>query len=146
MAWSCSCSVSSSSSSSSLSSSGSGRPRDTGRRFTGEGDTELRSRCCRYFRRPDGELKSASWGDLGGQFGGSRGAAILLAFRPYTNENAIVIPLAFGLSLTIIVVMVLNSNPPMRPCQRRDRFRIYYRGLSNIRSEGDNVRDSSVQR
>jgi hypothetical protein len=60
------CNVSSSSSSSS---SCCGAPRDMGRRFEGDGDTEVRSRCCSYLRRPDGELKNASTGDCGGQLG-----------------------------------------------------------------------------
>lgn len=60
-----SCRVSSSSSSSSSSST-----LEIGRRFAGDGETELRWRRCSYFRRPDGELKSASCGDLGGQFRG----------------------------------------------------------------------------
>jgi hypothetical protein len=66
MACSFSCSVSSSSS---PSLSASAPPRDIGRRFEGDGDTELRSRCLSYFLRADGELRSASTGDCGGQLG-----------------------------------------------------------------------------
>jgi hypothetical protein len=91
------CNVSSSSSSSSCC----GAPRDMGRRFEGDGDTEVRSRCCSYLRRPDGELKSASTGDCGGQLGWFVLTTSCQSSRAEAQRSAC-IPFDFGLSLTIM--------------------------------------------
>lgn len=67
-------------------------------RFEGEGETEERVRRCSYFLRAEGELKMASWGDLGGQLGG-----LLVTLR------------RLGLSLTIMSGGYWGQGSSQRP-------------------------------
>jgi hypothetical protein len=102
----------------------------------GEGDTELRSRCCAYFRRPDGEERSASWGDLGGQFWVASRRTIEVIICACIEERDVCVPPALGLSRTIIVEVVLLEKQKLRTCPREEAPGLSVAILANWLVEG----------